>query len=292
MHARVGMPVDSTAGHWRELDDFVVDPTNWHVTHLVVQPHQHHERSHLVSVDKVGSCGERLTLTLSPDDIDKIPEVEVTEFNRIERPETYGNGWISDAAAVSAWPYTGRFSSTYPEAGAHRYVATKFDHIPDHEVELRRSSNVVTSDEHTVGTVDGFVFDDDGSITHLVLEHGHLWGHREITIPIVHVRRANARTGPSRRNEKGSRRVPSGAIPPPRPGDVMNLALDDDESVLLREILDSTYRDLEYEIADTDNSNFKNHLRTREHHVTKLLDMLGGPLPDRTRGPSVSVHDR
>jgi hypothetical protein len=43
---------------------------------------------------------------------------------------------------------------------------------------------VLSSDGHHLGHVDGFVVDGEQRITHLVLEHGHLWGKRELTIPI------------------------------------------------------------------------------------------------------------
>jgi hypothetical protein len=61
----------------------------------------------------------------------------------------------------------------------------------------------------------------------------------------------------------------------------MNLQLEDSQAELLREILDSTFRDLRYEVTKTDNSRFKEDLRTRERAVRELLDLLGGPLPDR-----------
>ncbi|MDH4148676.1 MAG: hypothetical protein OEY23_26280 [Acidimicrobiia bacterium] len=59
----------------------------------------------------------------------------------------------------------------------------------------------------------------------------------------------------------------------------MKLELDDSQVEMLREILDRTYRDLRYEISDTDNSIFKRGLRERETAVALLLDRLGGPLP-------------
>ena len=58
-----------------------------------------------------------------------------------------------------------------------------FDRVPKGEVEVRRSSPVTAADDHFLGEVDGFVVD-GGHITHFVLERGHLWGKREITIPI------------------------------------------------------------------------------------------------------------
>jgi hypothetical protein len=61
----------------------------------------------------------------------------------------------------------------------------------------------------------------------------------------------------------------------------MQLTLDDGQQALLRELLDYAYRDLRYEIADTNNSRFKEELREREAEVGALLDLVGGPLPDR-----------
>jgi hypothetical protein len=61
----------------------------------------------------------------------------------------------------------------------------------------------------------------------------------------------------------------------------MNLQLEPAQVDLLREVLDSTFRDLRYEIADTDNSTFRAELRVRERALAELLDLVGGPLPDR-----------
>jgi uncharacterized protein YrrD len=64
------------------------------------------------------------------------------------------------------------------------HVQWSYDRIPKGDVEIRRASPVTSSDEHHLGHVDGFVVDGEGQITHLVLEHGHLWGKREVVIPI------------------------------------------------------------------------------------------------------------
>jgi hypothetical protein len=59
-----------------------------------------------------------------------------------------------------------------------------YDRVPKGEVEIRRSSDVYSADEHHLGDVDGFLVDGEAHITHLILERGHLWGRREVTIPI------------------------------------------------------------------------------------------------------------
>lgn len=60
-------------------------------------------------------------------------------------------------------------------------------------------------------------------------------------------------------------------------GCTMHLDLDDDQGALLRELLDEAYRDLRYEIANTDNSTFKAKLRAREAQLATMLDLVGGP---------------
>lgn len=204
MHARIAMPVVSNDGPWGQLDDFIVDPTNWHVTHLAVQPRRHHERSHLVAVSSVAACDETLELTLSAHEIQDAPLFEITEFVKMDHPECFDDGWTTDANPVTAWPYyphiglmaagdegigfASGYSSTRPST--LQYVATTFEHLPDQEIAVRRSSHVISSDNHNIGTVDGFILD-DGDITHLVLDQSHMWRHREITIPISHVRKAD-----------------------------------------------------------------------------------------------------
>lgn len=61
----------------------------------------------------------------------------------------------------------------------------------------------------------------------------------------------------------------------------MNLHIEPDQVELLREVLDSAFRDLRYEVADTDNSMFKAKLRDRERALRELLDLVGGPLPNQ-----------
>ena len=41
-----------------------------------------------------------------------------------------------------------------------------------------------SADEHHLGKVDGFLVDGEADITHVILERGHLWGRRDVTIPI------------------------------------------------------------------------------------------------------------
>jgi sporulation protein YlmC with PRC-barrel domain len=58
------------------------------------------------------------------------------------------------------------------------------EQIPENELAIHRGAHVEASDGR-VGRVDTFVVDPaTGQITHLVLQQGHLWGKREVTVPL------------------------------------------------------------------------------------------------------------
>jgi len=60
----------------------------------------------------------------------------------------------------------------------------------------------------------------------------------------------------------------------------MHLHLNDEQASLVRTILDEAYRELRYEIADTDNSVFKAQLRERKDLLSSVLELVGGPMAD------------
>ena len=196
LNLEIGMPVDSTDHHWGVLDDIVVDPRRMEVTHLVVQPHHRHHKSRLIPLDAVFSCDDRVRLSISTEQIVASPKVEITDFIRY-RGDEYSRFGYSNALL---WPYYSGIGTSgalgygygYGYGGAYglgspAVVTTTYDRMPNGTVEIRRDTEVVTSDHHVVGHVDGFVTEAGGAITHLVLRHGHLWGHREITIPLAEI---------------------------------------------------------------------------------------------------------
>lgn len=197
----IGMPVDSSEHHWGVLDDIVIDPVHMKVTHLVVQPRLRHHKARLIPLDAVASCDDRIQLSLSTEQIVAAPKVETTDFVRSQDDRYSELGYASSLV----WPYypgmimSGALPYSYRYGRGKAYglggpavVTTTYDRVPTGTVEIRRHSEVVTSDYHVVGHVDGFVTDPDGAITHLVLGHGHLWGHREITIPLTDIADAHS----------------------------------------------------------------------------------------------------
>ena len=63
----------------------------------------------------------------------------------------------------------------------------------------------------------------------------------------------------------------------------MDLHLDTNQTVMLCDTLDSTLRDLRFEIADTDNARFKAGLRDRERTIRSILEQLRAEVPGQPR---------
>lgn len=58
------------------------------------------------------------------------------------------------------------------------------EHTPEGELALSRGMTVNTR-EGKVGKVDGLVVDpDSGEITHLLMREGHLWGAKDVSVPV------------------------------------------------------------------------------------------------------------
>ncbi|MEO6124018.1 MAG: hypothetical protein ABIR32_09935 [Ilumatobacteraceae bacterium] len=205
MRITIGMLAEATDGPCGEVADVVLDPVNWHVTHLVVQPHHHHEDARLIPIDAViSNDADHVVLSWSTKQVETAALVEVADFLSDDTwPEIEG-GWAVGSNRVLTWPYypygglgMGGFGYPYnygggPGWGGPAQVITTYDRVPEGRVEIRRASDVRSSDGHKVGHVDGFLIDPDSKITHLVLEHGHLWAHRDITIPIADIERASS----------------------------------------------------------------------------------------------------
>lgn len=167
-----------------KLADLVVDPHAKRVTHLVVKPHHGAGGSHLVPIDLVEPSEQvgGIALTCSRAELDALPPVEEFTYLRLGEVTTNDPNWdvgISDVLAQPYYDSTG-LAGSIDAAGD---LGVVYDRIPKGEVELRRSSRVQAANGDYLGDVDGFLVDED-HITHFVLERGHLWGRREVTVPI------------------------------------------------------------------------------------------------------------
>jgi len=192
MRLDLGSPVRCTDGVYGELADVIIDPIQRRVTHLVVQPHHRHDLARLVPVDRAhpGTASDtEIVLDYTIAEVSALEPLQKAAYLRLGELPVEDPDWEVGIEDVLALPYYGSFApgglgvGTAP-FGFDDHVTEVYDRVPKDKIEIRRASAVISSDEHRLGHVDGFVVDSGELITHLVLEHGHLWGKQEITIPI------------------------------------------------------------------------------------------------------------
>jgi sporulation protein YlmC with PRC-barrel domain len=179
-----------TDGSFGKLADVVVDPTRQTLTHLVVEsPHGGGGRlvpSSLATV--VGDEREpRISLSCTLAEAKALPHVQDFLYAPVSGVTLDDPDWDIGIERAFVLPGIGPDHSDLLALDDN--VSVAFDRVPKGGVEIRRDSPVVTADGHGAGHVDSFVIDGSGRITHLVLERGHLWGRREVTIPIEGVAR-------------------------------------------------------------------------------------------------------
>ena len=191
-----------------DLLDVVIDPARKVVTHLVVSLAH---REHLARLVPIGDAqtdpSGALVITASRDRFESYPYVESSTFVGIDEPITVDDGWEIGIERVLTLP---SFSSELPEMGMpfDSFVEVAYDVIPEHTVELRRESVVYLDGGDRCGQVEGFVIGGKGKVTHVVLQRGHLWGKRDITIPIESIKRIGLDEVHLRLTQDGVDRLP------------------------------------------------------------------------------------
>ncbi len=167
------------------LVDVVIDPTTRAITHVVVEPHAHlsdtHPAHRLVPIAELEDGAKGLRLRFTGSELVNHPAVSESDFLRFDDKPVTEPGWAVGVTDTLALPY---FQADFDPAWQDTDLPVTWDRIPAGEIEIRRNSQVLDSTGAEVGTVDGFVCDDDGQITHLVLQYGHQYRREDLAIPI------------------------------------------------------------------------------------------------------------
>jgi sporulation protein YlmC with PRC-barrel domain len=185
----IGSQARCTDGVCGEVSRLVVDPVAKTVTDLVVEPKGREGLGRLVPLDLVdASAGDvRLRCTLA--EFEHLDSAEETQF-------VPGSGGYAayGPQQVSAWPYYGLTPGAETPGGVDLGAAgfsptITYDRIPLGEVEVRRGDPVEATDGR-IGHIQGLVVDPgDHQVTHVLLQEGHLWGRKDVAIPIKAVSR-------------------------------------------------------------------------------------------------------
>lgn len=202
----IGSEVVCSDGACGQLRRVVVNPVARALTHLVVEPKSYEATGRLVPIDLVDSAGEEIRLRCSTSEFGALEEAEESHLI----PGAAGQ-WGYGQGQMLSLPYfplgmgvggmgiggmggmgmggmgMGMGGLGMRGMGIGPRVTTE-DNVPEGEVEVRRGEAVHATDG-TVGRIHGFVIDPtDHHITHVLLDEGHLWGKKQVAIPISAVK--------------------------------------------------------------------------------------------------------
>jgi sporulation protein YlmC with PRC-barrel domain len=160
----------------------VLDPVKEELTHLVVEPTHRQGLGRLVPLSLVeASAGEvRLRCTIA--EFEKLGSAEETQFV----PGTAGYAEYGPEQVLS-WPYYGLGGVSMELDLENASQTVTYDTVPLGEVAVQRGQQVHATDGD-IGHVQGLVIDPSSHhVTHVLLQEGHLWGRKEVAIPISEV---------------------------------------------------------------------------------------------------------
>ncbi len=187
----IGAQASCTDGPCGEVSRVVVDPVAEAVTHLVVEPTGRQGLGRLVPLGLVTASAQEVQLACTLAEFAALASAEETLF----APGTAGYEAYGPQQVLS-WPYYGLGMSDLALGGMNvvpASVTVTQDTVPVGEVTVRRGDSVLATDGE-IGKVQGLVIDRaSGHVTHVLLQEGHLWGRKEVAIPIRAV--ASTETG-------------------------------------------------------------------------------------------------
>lgn len=162
----------------------VINPVLRKVTHLVVRRGGIIQGEWLVPVEWVAKASPdliRLSCTLK--ELEKAEPFVETEL--IPGRESYSD-YDYPADEYMEFPYV--------VPGEPIPIPLEHRNIPPEELAIRRGAKVEARDGR-IGRVDEFMIDPiTGNITHLILSEGHLWGKKEVSIPVSEIDRIEEST--------------------------------------------------------------------------------------------------
>jgi sporulation protein YlmC with PRC-barrel domain len=153
----------------------IIDPISRQVTHLVVKQNGLSAKEHVVPIEWVTQATHDLIrLRCDREKLDGLEPFVETHYLRESLPD------FEHMAG-------GYFVHPFRVPQAMKYVAVRERRIPRGELAVERGAHVEATDGR-VGQVDEFLVDPKkGRITHLILREGHLWGQKDVTIPVSEI---------------------------------------------------------------------------------------------------------
>jgi hypothetical protein len=150
------------------------------MTHLAVEPAGRQGLARLVPVDLATPAPGGIRLNCTLEEFERLDSAEETQFV----PGTKGFE-VYGPDQVLSWPYYQLGDTVMdPELKGGASETVTVDTVPLGEVPIRRGEHVHAVDG-AIGQVEGLVIDASShQVTHVLLQEGHLWGRKQVAIPI------------------------------------------------------------------------------------------------------------
>jgi sporulation protein YlmC with PRC-barrel domain len=191
----IGARASCTDGPCGEVRRLIIDPATKTVTHLVIQPGHSKEAARLVPVHLVETADGDIRLRCTRAEFDKLDHAEERQLadeaaDHVSDVGLFGSGLAFNVSGDALAPVGGEFMDIGHITG-HRRTFVE-DVVPVGEDQVGPGDRVHAVDGE-IGRVRGFfVNPDDDQVTHVLLQEGHLWGRKEVAIPISAVTRVDA----------------------------------------------------------------------------------------------------
>ena len=182
----LGARASCSDGLCGEVVRAILDPATKTVTHLVIEPRHRKADGRLVPAGLVEPGTGEIRLRCSIAEFDRLePSEEVDLAEGLD----YGGGYGPDA--VMGYGNVGSMGVGASASGmgigmdlGHQPSIVTSDNVPEGESEVARHERVHATDGG-IGRLKGFAVDPaDHRVTYVLLCEGHLWGRKEVAIPV------------------------------------------------------------------------------------------------------------
>jgi sporulation protein YlmC with PRC-barrel domain len=177
--------VECTDGICGRSEYVLINPVIKKITHLVVKEDAAPNTEYLVPIESVAkTIADTILLRCSKTEFKKMKPFMKTEFIEENAPrEDLGGYGIFGMGTLYYLPYTVSDTKVIESINTQQ--------IPLGELAIHRGTQIEAADGY-VGKVDEFVVDAKTSqITHLVMREGHLWGKKDVIIPVYAISKSS-----------------------------------------------------------------------------------------------------
>lgn len=174
MPFKIGAYANCADGAWGQVSRIIVNPITREVTHLAVDPQHRHGPGRLVPIDLIDATTGQIRLRCTLGEFQTLQPAQAGG----SAPDLDPTGHLGNPPNQVRWVLGPMQDPGDADQGG------TVDYVPSGEVDIRREL-VVCATDGEIGQVQGLIVEPgDHRITHVLLQEGHMWGRKEVAIPI------------------------------------------------------------------------------------------------------------